>query len=523
MNEPPVPSRKAEKSKGSIFKTAIGALGKPFRRAPIPEFPQRRSPVQSRATIAETTPKKVAQTLSKATSGPTRAYEKGLERGSFSPEAERQLRPRVGRTESTPDQARISNFEPTLSPDPSREQSSMRRAMSFAVVGGFGRKSKQPTSLASLMGNEPRGGMACQTTMPKEGTLHQFLNWVIFENLDIREFDALVLSYRSLDVTPEQMIESICRIFTALPSTFASVSPSQSTDHNRLWNQKRLIRFATAWLKNLQDEEKTPELTELVEVWVKEIDSVGESLTYEYRSLQSIIHGGSAIDTSRYRFSPEHNRSMTPTTAHLTKLSMSQQVANPKSTHSFHISHFPAALIAKQLHFIEFNLIKNIQIANEFVGMGWASKEKQHRCPHVMSMIQRFNSVAFWIATKIITVKSHKKKLGMLIHFIHVADECRRQNNFNSLMEILAGINNYNVINLTEVWKALPEKWSTTFADLETLMSSQNNYKNYRRYFARILKDDLNNSKLPPILPYLGLYLRDITFVHEGSSVFLKF
>lgn len=51
-------------------------------------------------------------------------------------------------------------------------------------------------------------------------------------------------------------------------------------------------------------------------------------------------------------------------------------------------------------------------------------------------------------------------------------------------------------------------------------MSSKNNFKNYRAALVDAMKK--LTSEDPPILPYFGIYLRDITFLDEGNPDFLE-
>jgi len=46
------------------------------------------------------------------------------------------------------------------------------------------------------------------------------------------------------------------------------------------------------------------------------------------------------------------------------------------------------------------------------------------------------------------------------------------------------------------------------FKKLEDLMSSLQNYKQYR---------ETMNQSVPPCIPYLGIYLRDLTFIGDGN------
>jgi hypothetical protein len=50
---------------------------------------------------------------------------------------------------------------------------------------------------------------------------------------------------------------------------------------------------------------------------------------------------------------------------------------------------------------------------------------------------------------------------------------------------------------------------------LEQMMENKHNFKNYRDRLAKI---KLNGE---PTLPYLGVYLRDLTFIEEGNKTYI--
>src|SRR3990167_5400366 len=77
--------------------------------------------------------------------------------------------------------------------------------------------------------------------------------------------------------------------------------------------------------------------------------------------------------------------------------------------------------------------------------------------------------------------------------------ECLKMNNFNSLLEILSGINNYSVQRLKKTWKALPSKFREKFSEMEELMDNRLNYANYRKKLAECSKD-------ASVLPYFGFF-----------------
>jgi hypothetical protein len=77
-------------------------------------------------------------------------------------------------------------------------------------------------------------------------------------------------------------------------------------------------------------------------------------------------------------------------------------------------------------------------------------------------------------------------------------------NNFNGLMEIIAGLNFSSVKRLTPAWAKVSSKDRKVFEKLASRMAIHSNYKAYRQLFQK---------RAAPKLPYFAVILRDLMFV----------
>jgi len=138
------------------------------------------------------------------------------------------------------------------------------------------------------------------------------------------------------------------------------------------------------------------------------------------------------------------------------------------------------------------------------------SSEKQfsEESNPLLIIIRRFNEVSAWVTTEVVS-NLGKKQQRTVEKFIEVAVKCCKLGNFNSLMEILSGLNNSAVQRLQLLWNTISEKHRRYFQRLEDIM---NTYKNFYRY-----RQELTKRRLP-LLPYCGLYLRDLLFLKENQS-----
>lgn len=77
-------------------------------------------------------------------------------------------------------------------------------------------------------------------------------------------------------------------------------------------------------------------------------------------------------------------------------------------------------------------------------------------------------------------------------------------------MEILAGLQTSAIHRLKKTWEKLETKFNELYNQLLNEISSRDNYKNYR---------DGLHSISPPCVPYLGVYLTDLTFIEDGNEM----
>jgi len=166
--------------------------------------------------------------------------------------------------------------------------------------------------------------------------------------------------------------------------------------------------------------------------------------------------------------------------------------------------------IARQITICDWIIFSKIR-PSELMNQSWSKPKLKHRSPNVLAMIKRFNVISNWVTVSILNVPTVRDRARVMAKFIHIADNLLQLNNFNSLMSILGGLNASSVSRLKYTVDEMPNNTQKLKKDLETLMSSDNNFRDYR---ARITAVPLD----VPVLPYLGVYLTDLTFVDENSD-----
>ena len=125
-----------------------------------------------------------------------------------------------------------------------------------------------------------------------------------------------------------------------------------------------------------------------------------------------------------------------------------------------------------------------------------------------MAVIKRFNQVSNWVVTKIVLTDDLKARVALLSRFIEIANACMQINNYNTAMEIIAGLNSSSVFRLKLTWEALSPSTLSTFNKIKEQLSHDGSYRNLR---------ELLHNRQPPTIPYFGIYLTDLVFADEAN------
>jgi len=97
--------------------------------------------------------------------------------------------------------------------------------------------------------------------------------------------------------------------------------------------------------------------------------------------------------------------------------------------------------------------------------------------------------------------------------FISVADALRTLRNYNTLMAILAGLNMSATHRLKHTVALLDTQYIAKRDALLELVSPSGSYKNLREAW---------QGAAGAVLPYLGVFLTDLTFIEDGNADVLR-
>ncbi|XP_072300559.1 rap guanine nucleotide exchange factor 4 [Eucyclogobius newberryi] len=126
--------------------------------------------------------------------------------------------------------------------------------------------------------------------------------------------------------------------------------------------------------------------------------------------------------------------------------------------------------------------------------------------------LRRFNEIQFWVITEVCLCSQLSKRVQLLKKFIKIAAHCKDYRNLNAFFAIIMGLSNPAVSRLSQTWEKLPSKFKKFYSEFENFMDPSRNHRAYRLTVATLE---------PPIIPFMPLLIKDMTFTHEGNKTFI--
>ncbi|XP_039674908.1 rap guanine nucleotide exchange factor 4 isoform X1 [Perca fluviatilis] len=128
--------------------------------------------------------------------------------------------------------------------------------------------------------------------------------------------------------------------------------------------------------------------------------------------------------------------------------------------------------------------------------------------------LRRFNEIQFWVITEMCLCSQLSKRVQLLKKFIKIAAHCKEYRNLNAFFAIIMGLSNPAVCRLRQTWEKLPNKFKKFYSEFENFMDPSRNHRAYRLTVAKLE---------PPIIPFMPLLIKDMTFTHEGNKTFIDY
>jgi hypothetical protein len=172
------------------------------------------------------------------------------------------------------------------------------------------------------------------------------------------------------------------------------------------------------------------------------------------------------------------------------------------------IMDFDAMELARQFTIIESRIFCSIG-PEELLAQEW-SKKTDSRAVNVLAMSRLSTELARLVVDTILQFEEPKKRAAIIKHWVKVCMKCLELNNYDSVMAIKCSLDGVAVSRLKKTWEILSQKTKNRLDEIRKIVDISRNYAP--------LRERLKNH-VAPCLPFVGMYLQDLTFVNEGNPL----
>lgn len=165
----------------------------------------------------------------------------------------------------------------------------------------------------------------------------------------------------------------------------------------------------------------------------------------------------------------------------------------------------PSRVLAEQITLFEFGIYKRLK-PSELMNKQWSSKRSAQLAPNITKITAHFNGMGNWIVMQVLAYDDVRERATALKRAINVCQHLYIMNNFNAAIECVAGLTNSAILRLRQTWQVAGLDTFLRMTKMCKLLD--NNFALYRR--------ELAVAELP-VLPYVGMFLTDLTFLEDGN------
>jgi son of sevenless-like protein len=172
------------------------------------------------------------------------------------------------------------------------------------------------------------------------------------------------------------------------------------------------------------------------------------------------------------------------------------------------ILNYPTPSIAQTLCIIDNENFCGIS-RNEWLNGNSQKGSREISAPYINRMVVFFNCMVNWIGNCVLSETDLGQRLFVIEKLIEIGEICLQNNNLHGVFIITSGLSLAPIYRLKNTWSQLTTEWKTRFEGINRIASRDGSFRAMRQAY--------RNAK-PPCVPYIGMYLTDVTFIEDGNQ-----
>ncbi|KAI3638168.1 hypothetical protein MIR68_003779 [Amoeboaphelidium protococcarum] len=341
------------------------------------------------------------------------------------------------------------------------------------------------------------------TSMVKAGTLQKLVEKLTYYRLPSSDYiSAFLLTYRSF-TDAQTLLDLLIDRYNIEPPMHLDDEKLKAVYFQRkiIPVRLRVFNVVKMWVKNNYDDFRQDE--SLLQKLCIFLPTMRADFYRGVKDFESLLQRKAKGDDSNGRSRPVSKSGST---------SLPPAVVPRSITIFSTVLDFDPLEMARQICMLQWDIFVSIQ-PNECLNQAWNNKKLHHQSPNIRRMIKYSNFLVMWVSTEIMACDQLKVRATTIKQFILLAQKLKSLNNFDGLKSVICGLQASSVRRLKKSWDLVPVKFRQMFTELETLMLEDKSCKNYRQMLHTIN---------PPCIPFLGVYLTDLTMIESGNPDCLK-
>ncbi|GAB7364885.1 hypothetical protein MBLNU230_g5676t1 [Neophaeotheca triangularis] len=183
----------------------------------------------------------------------------------------------------------------------------------------------------------------------------------------------------------------------------------------------------------------------------------------------------------------------------------SLRIANT-GDHNCSVVDFDPLELARQITLLMSKLFCDIS-AEEMLSLDW-SKTGSTKARNIRGLCKLNTDLTHLVGDTILAPECAKKRALVIKKWVKIAMYCHDLRNYDSLMAIACSLNSSVVQRLRRTWDLVSKKTKARFDELSSVVDVSKNHASLRKVL---------ETPVAPCLPFLGMYLTDLTFVDAGN------
>lgn len=168
--------------------------------------------------------------------------------------------------------------------------------------------------------------------------------------------------------------------------------------------------------------------------------------------------------------------------------------------------------IAQQLCLMDFHVYSSIDYT-EWLGLAWQGKQGPERAPNLLAFISNLNKISSLCSYAVVSSTSVTRRKQVISRICKCMTHLLVMQNFGSLIALSSSLQESSVFRLKKTFSALSQSKLGLIQQMKAVFDPSSNYKVFRCLY---------NSCQGPCIPFVGIFLSDVTFTEEGNKEFVN-